>query len=170
MRYFVIEENRRFTDAFMGSLKIAGGTKELDSSKPVVIYADFSEGMLFGDLLIAKRIFDHFFLASERFYTLLAAYEENIANVPLFVTSKDYASQKVYRKLLIEDIGTKFHPHKATKDDMAELNEAMRSGHVARMSFEQQQRIVVSLHVAENALRKHCCEGIRFVPVVCEET
>jgi hypothetical protein len=53
---------------------------------------------------------------------------------------------------------------------VTELNEAMKGGHLARMVFEQQQFIVVSLHVAENALRKHCCEGIRFIPISCEET
>jgi hypothetical protein len=169
MRYFIIEEDRRFTDAMMGSLKVAGGAKELRFSKPVVTYADFSDGMLFSDLLIVKRLFDHFFFASERFYTLLAAYEENLSNVPFFVTSKDYQKQIVYRKLLIEGLDTKFNPYKATKDEAMELKEAMKGGHLARMSFEQQQRVVVSLHIAENALRKHCCDGIQFVPVACGE-
>jgi hypothetical protein len=164
MRYFFIAKNIGMWHFF----EITMSEDKLRFTEPFVVHADFSELENFSDLFIVKRLFTYFFLASERLYKLLTVYEEGITGIPFFITSNDYRLQKVYRKIQIEALDIGFNPSNATEEDLTRLCEAMRGRYIARMCFEKQQCIVVSLHVAEHILRQRYFDGIKLAPIVCK--
>lgn len=163
MPYFVVVEDQRFVNAFTPAM----GKPELCSGEPIVTYADFSENVTFADLFIIKKMFDYYFFVSDRFKTLLSYYDDDTENTPFFITSRDYEQQKTYWKINVKPLDLCFNPFKADKTEIEKLSVAMRDRYMARVLFEKREFLIVSLHIAENVLRKYFY-GIKFIPITDE--
>lgn len=160
MEYFVIQPD----DRSLFPLRLNLSEKEMDFPDPFVTYADYDENTDFYDYYYINKWFKHCFCVSDRLNELLEVYEDNIRKIPFFITDKKLQNQKIYWKIHMDAQDClEITPH-MRYDNLTVVKEKIKDKYVFKVSFDKQEYIIVSLHLAENILRKNMIE-MKFVPV-----
>ncbi|SNS56590.1 hypothetical protein SAMN05446037_101327 [Anaerovirgula multivorans] len=160
MEYFVIKQDNRVTSP----LKIDSSTIDIDTEEPFVVYADFHPTTTFVDYFCKKKLFNHYFCVSDALKEMLEIYADNMTAIPFFVTDKEQKGQKIYWKIDLE-LQDCLEIHSQMRyDNLAIIKEKIKSKYIFKVAFQKQEYLIVSLHLAENILRKNLC-GIQFIPV-----
>jgi hypothetical protein len=160
MDYFLLSRDKRF----FNSVQLEINKSQLAAEEPMVIYNEFQETSLFDDYYVLKILFDYFYILSDKFKTMLSAFEDNMKTVPLFLTSKDLKNQHVMWKTKIDGLSINANLNNIGKSEYDELIGLMGGRHIAKVTFEKQEFVIVSLTVAELALRKYI-RGVCFTKI-----
>ncbi|TCO67910.1 hypothetical protein [Marinisporobacter balticus] len=172
MEYFVM----KYDDRVLSPIKIDLSTIDIDAKEASVAYAMFHENTTFVDYFYIKKLFKYNFCVSDELKELLDIYADEMTAIPLFITDKKQENQKVYWKIDIEvQDCLEMKPH-MKYDDLTIIQDKMKNKkdenkkdenknkYIFKVLFEKQEYLIVSLHLAENILRKNLC-GMQFIPV-----
>lgn len=164
MEYFVLQYDERINRP----LKLDFSQRVFEGEEPFIIYAELDEDTQCADYFCGKKLFNYYFCVSDELKELLDIYATNLKAVPFFVTSKKRQEQKVYWKIDIHEEDCLIHEPFMRYDKLKLMKEPTANPYIFRVVFEKQHYLIVSLHLAENILRKDFY-GIRFVPVQVKE-
>ena len=134
-------------------MKFDIGQKLLDEKEPLVPYSNFNEQTLFVDFLYIKKLFDYYFFVSGELMGLFEIYDETIEFIPYFITTKGMDNQVAYWRVILPQNDFLVKGPGAVKE--SQLNkDLVKNKHIFLIKFQKQEYICVSLHLAENMLRK----------------
>ncbi len=160
MEYFLMKMDERLTNP----IKLKFTENQLKSKEPFVIYGDYNERTNFGDYFYMKQLFDYYFCASDVLKELLDIYADKLEAVPFFITNQEKTQQRVYWKIDIAEEKDVICDASKGYQSLTLWQERIKQRYIFRVTFEKQQYLIVSLHLAENILRKNLY-GIQFIPV-----
>lgn len=145
-------------------LKLDFNHTGFEEDEPFVIYTDYKDITKTSDYFYGRKLLKYYFCVSDELKELLEIYATGMSANPFFITNEKEKSQKVYWKVdfLEEDILRK-KPFMSYKDLVLE-KVPKDNPYIFKVSFDKQQYIIVSLHLAENILRKNFY-GIQFIPI-----
>ncbi|MCL2337336.1 MAG: hypothetical protein FWC60_07955 [Firmicutes bacterium] len=165
MKYFLIIPDKRVHNP----LQPDKSALDLETAQASLVYADFQPDTTFVDYLIIKKMFHYGFYVSEIFKDMLDIYADNLTAVPVFITDQSQKQQKVYWRINIEQQDCLVIEPQMHYENLTLKQDQTNNKYIFRVAFEQQQYLVVSLHLAENILRKGLT-GIQFIPVNLQQT
>ncbi len=151
-------------DRSLHSLKLDLSVEGIVSEEPFVTYADFNENTVFADYYSINRLNKYCFCVSDRLKEILEVYQENFKPVPFFITDKKLQRQIVYWKFGTELQDCLEIRPKMKYDNLTVIKDKIKGRYMFKVGFDKQEYIIVSLHLAENILRKNM-NGIKFIPV-----
>ena len=160
MDYFLMSRDKRFSN----SAQLEISKAQLSSEEPIVIYNEFNENSLFNDYDVIKILFDYFYFLSDKFKAMLTVFDESLETTPYFLTSRDLKCQHVIWKTKIPGLNFSANLNNISKGGYSELAGLMEGRHIAKVPFEKQEFVIVSLVVAELALRKYI-RGVSFTRI-----
>lgn len=141
MTYFILKEDERELNPMKVNLEQA----DLETEEGCVVFTEFKKHTTFIDYFQTKKLFDYQFFVSDRLKELLDIYGDNITATPVIITDKNKEEQEVYWKMEVP----------------VQDPSRVKGKYIFRVRHDKQEYIVVSLHLAENILRKNF-SGIKF--------
>ncbi|WP_129599953.1 imm11 family protein [Anaerophilus nitritogenes] len=160
MEYFLM----KYDDRVLSPIKIDLSTVDIDATQASVAYAEFHENTMFVDYFYIKKLFKNYFCVSDELKELLDIYADHMTAIPLFITDKKQQNQKIYWKIDIQIQDCLEEKPYMGYDNLSIIKDKIKNKYIFRVIFEKQEYLIVSLHLAENILRKNLC-GIKFIPV-----
>ncbi|MHC1748110.1 MAG: hypothetical protein AB9856_06955 [Cellulosilyticaceae bacterium] len=160
MEYFVMTQDKRVMKPLLTNLE----EKYFVTQEPFVTYANFDESTTLVDYFYHKKLFSYCFCVSNKLSDLLEIYADNYKATPFFITDMEQKNQVVYWKIELEEINCKIQNVKDSYYALWIDSKSIKDKYIFKVVFDKQEYVVVSLHLAENILRKNFW-GITFVPV-----
>lgn len=160
MEYFFWEVDDKLLPALNINFKEEGFTKK----EPFGIFSRFSENMQYPDFICGKTLFEHHFCVSDDLKNVVFAYAD-FENMPVFVNDRDKLEQKIYWRLNLEEVDCLEDEEVVKLDDAVILLKEVKDKYIFKIKHKKTEKLVSSIHLVENMLRKGLTYGIKFVKV-----
>nr|WP_317358926.1 hypothetical protein [uncultured Tyzzerella sp.] len=159
MEYFILDEDERLEN----KLKINFSDNKFEEDTPFILNLKTEKYTQFQDYMLGKNIFNYYFCISEKLYKIFSAYDD-FKIVPFFITDIENKIQMPYFKIEIRTIDCILDENVNKIEDIVICKEKINDKYIFKIKFKTIERIVVSLHLAENIL-KALPYGIKLVPL-----
>lgn len=162
MKYFLLRQKNKLIKPVTFSVNPL--EKETDDEEPVLLPCKIDEDTSMPDFLNYQNLFTNYLFVSEELYHTFRPYADEIMGKPVILADMKTQYTAVYFKITLEEIDCLLKKENMSYNSFILEQSKLEHKTLFQITYENKKYVIVSLHLAENMLRKNFY-GIDFIPV-----